>query len=369
MSPLIFFTFRIMVGLGFLMVGIGAASACPARAASGSTRRAGCSGSMVAMGPAGFVALLAGWTTTEAGRQPWTVYGLLRTADSVSPIGAPGVGASLVAFVVVYLIVFGAGLFFMLRLMARAAASGRDRAARAAAQRRHHAAGLQARCASTPAPAAAQHRWSQPMTLDLPLIWAGAARLRGAGLCRARRLRSRRRHPVRRSSTTRRPRRDGQFDRAGLGRQRDLAGARRRRAVGGRSRSPMRSILPALYLPIIVMLLALVFRGVAFEFRFRAATRRGRQLWDLAFFAGSTLAALLPGPGARRPAAGHPRREPRLCRRLVGLADRLHPALRHRGRRRLRAARRLLADLAHRGRAAGAQPPPRRARSARRRWR
>ena len=54
------------------------------------------------MGPAGFVAVLAGWITTEVGRQPYTVYGLLRTADSVSPIDAAAVGSSLIAFIVVY---------------------------------------------------------------------------------------------------------------------------------------------------------------------------------------------------------------------------------------------------------------------------
>jgi cytochrome d ubiquinol oxidase subunit I len=74
---------------------------------------------MVALAPSGFVAVLAGWTTTEVGRQPYTVYGLLRTADSVSPVGAPGVAISLAAFVVVYLIVFGAGFVFLLRMMAR----------------------------------------------------------------------------------------------------------------------------------------------------------------------------------------------------------------------------------------------------------
>ena len=47
------------------------------------------------MGPSGFVAVLAGWITTEVGRQPYTVYGLLRTADSISPIAAPAVAASL----------------------------------------------------------------------------------------------------------------------------------------------------------------------------------------------------------------------------------------------------------------------------------
>ena len=61
------------------------------------------------MGPAGFVAVIAGWVTTEVGRQPYTVYGLLRTADSASPLQAPAVAASLVAFIVVYFAVFGAG--------------------------------------------------------------------------------------------------------------------------------------------------------------------------------------------------------------------------------------------------------------------
>ena len=69
------------------------------------------------MGPSGFLAVLAGWITTEAGRQPYTVYGLLRTVDSASPIAAPAVAASLVTFVVVYFITFGAGVFFILRLM------------------------------------------------------------------------------------------------------------------------------------------------------------------------------------------------------------------------------------------------------------
>jgi cytochrome d ubiquinol oxidase subunit I len=71
------------------------------------------------MGPSGFVAVLAGWYTTEVGRQPWTVYGHLRTADSLSPVSAPAVGASLIAFVVVYFIVFGAGVYYLLKLMRR----------------------------------------------------------------------------------------------------------------------------------------------------------------------------------------------------------------------------------------------------------
>jgi cytochrome d ubiquinol oxidase subunit II len=54
-------------------------------------------------------------------------------------------------------------------------------------------------------------------------------------------------------------------------------------------------IMPALYPVIIAMLLALIFRGVAFEFRFRAQTPLGRRLWDFSFFAGSTVAALCQG--------------------------------------------------------------------------
>ena len=67
------------------------------------------------MGPSGFVAVLAGWYTTEVGRQPFTVYGLLRTADSLSNVDAAAIGASLVAFIVVYFVVFGAGVFYIIR--------------------------------------------------------------------------------------------------------------------------------------------------------------------------------------------------------------------------------------------------------------
>jgi cytochrome d ubiquinol oxidase subunit I len=73
----------------------------------------------IAMGPMGFVAVIAGWVTTEVGRQPFTVWGLLRTAQSVSPLHVPAVASSLVAFFVVYVIVFGAGIFYILRLMSR----------------------------------------------------------------------------------------------------------------------------------------------------------------------------------------------------------------------------------------------------------
>ena len=93
-APIVFWSFRIMVGIGVLMVLLGAVEPVAALA-----RRLYDSGLLlrlaVLMGPSGFVAVLAGWITTEVGRQPYTVYGLLRTAQSVSPIDAQAVGASL----------------------------------------------------------------------------------------------------------------------------------------------------------------------------------------------------------------------------------------------------------------------------------
>jgi cytochrome d ubiquinol oxidase subunit I len=122
-SPLIFWSFRVMVGLGFAMFGIGLWSLY-LRWRGRLYQSDWLLRAAVVMGPAGFVAVLAGWITTEAGRQPYTVYGLLRTAQSVSPIAAPAVGGSLVAFVVVYFTVFAAGVFYILRLMNSAPQAG-----------------------------------------------------------------------------------------------------------------------------------------------------------------------------------------------------------------------------------------------------
>jgi cytochrome d ubiquinol oxidase subunit I len=117
-ATIVFWSFRIMVGLGVLMAAMGGISLVLRwRRILFEVpwfHRLG-----VAMGPSGILAVLAGWITTEVGRQPYTVYGLLRTAESASPIGAPGVGASLAAFVVVYLVVFGVGVLYMLRMMAK----------------------------------------------------------------------------------------------------------------------------------------------------------------------------------------------------------------------------------------------------------
>jgi len=115
----VFWSFRIMVGLGLLMIALGGL-ALVARLRGRLHDWRGLHRFALAMGPAGFIAVIAGWVTTEVGRQPYTVYGLLRTADSVSPLDAPAVASSLVAFVVVYFAVFSLGAWYILRLMAHA---------------------------------------------------------------------------------------------------------------------------------------------------------------------------------------------------------------------------------------------------------
>ncbi len=117
--PVVFWSFRVMVGLGLAMFGLAAFSVL-ARIRRKLYDWRLLHLAALCMGPAGFVAVIAGWVTTEAGRQPFTVYGLLRTANSVSPLDAPAVAASLLAFVVVYFAVFGAGVFYVLKLMSRA---------------------------------------------------------------------------------------------------------------------------------------------------------------------------------------------------------------------------------------------------------
>ncbi len=117
-ATVVFWTFRIMVGLGLLMIALGIWGAI-ARWRQRLYVSRGLQRLALAMGPAGIVAILAGWYTTEIGRQPWIVYGLMRTADAVSPHQPLELGLTLAVFVVVYLLVFGAGTGYVLRLIAR----------------------------------------------------------------------------------------------------------------------------------------------------------------------------------------------------------------------------------------------------------
>jgi cytochrome d ubiquinol oxidase subunit I len=126
-----------MVGLGLAIFGLGLWSLV-ARARSRLYDWSWLHRAAVLMGPAGFFAVIAGWVTTEVGRQPYTVYGQLLTADSHSPLAAPAVATSLVVFVVVYFTVFGAGTGYLLKMMARPPTPGEDELPHVP----HHAAGI-----------------------------------------------------------------------------------------------------------------------------------------------------------------------------------------------------------------------------------
>lgn len=123
----VFWSFRVMVGLGVAMLLLGLWSAV-AWWRGRLTEDRWLLRAAVAMGPAGFAAVLAGWITTEVGRQPYLVFGHLLTADAVSPIATPAVAASLIAFILVYFFVFGAGIFYIFRLLARLPAETVDTA-------------------------------------------------------------------------------------------------------------------------------------------------------------------------------------------------------------------------------------------------
>jgi cytochrome d ubiquinol oxidase subunit I len=112
-----FWSFRIMVGMGLLMLALGLFSLLMRLQGKLYDSRL-LHMFAVAMAPSGFIAVLAGWITTETGRQPFTVYGILRTAESASPLAAPAVASSLIAFIIVYFVVFSAGVIYLLRLMA-----------------------------------------------------------------------------------------------------------------------------------------------------------------------------------------------------------------------------------------------------------
>jgi cytochrome d ubiquinol oxidase subunit I len=114
--PTVFFAFRVMVGLGLLMLGQGVASLVLRwRNRLYATRwmYRWC----VGMTPAGFLAMLSGWTVTEVGRQPFTVYGLLRTADSLSAVSREQVVGATWTILAFYLVIFGVGLWVLLRVL------------------------------------------------------------------------------------------------------------------------------------------------------------------------------------------------------------------------------------------------------------
>ena len=265
----------------------------------------------------GFVAVISGWIVTESGRQPWIVQGILRTADATSPVIGPAIAVSLALFVVVYGIVFSAGIYFINRLIAKGfevADTGRSRrgARRRARRRRQEHGGPQMSA-----------EWL------LPLIWAGIIGTRGCALCHSRRLRPRHRHAVSVRQGRPRARPDDGVDRAVLGRQRDLAGDGRRGPAGGISdrlcggdagdvsagdRDAAGAGVPRRRL------------RVPRDRQEQGAVERGlRRRLDARRFR--------PGHHPRRPGPGHRGQGRRLCRRRFRLGDAVRAALRVRRRR------------------------------------
>ena len=117
-SAIVFWTFRVMAGLGMLMLLLGAWSVLLRRRGRLFESRAFLRFATL-MGPSGLIALIAGWLTTEIGRQPWVVYGVMRTADAVSNHSALALSTTLILFIVMYCAVFGAGISYMLKLVAK----------------------------------------------------------------------------------------------------------------------------------------------------------------------------------------------------------------------------------------------------------
>lgn len=115
-STIVFWTFRVMVGFGMLMIGLALYSVW-ARFKNRLYDDKIFLRFALVMGPTGLVTILAGWFTTEIGRQPWIVYRLMRTVDAVTKHTTIEVSMTLAAFVLVYLAVFGVGVIYLIRLL------------------------------------------------------------------------------------------------------------------------------------------------------------------------------------------------------------------------------------------------------------
>ena len=115
-STIIFWSFRVMAGLGMAMIFVGLWSLWLRKRGTLFQCRPFLYLALL-MGPSGLIALLAGWITTEVGRQPWVVYGVMRTADAASSHSVGQLTLTLVLFVLVYFALFGTGIGYMMRLI------------------------------------------------------------------------------------------------------------------------------------------------------------------------------------------------------------------------------------------------------------
>src|SRR4030081_712782 len=257
-STIVFWSFRIMVGLGFLMLLLGLWGAWE-RWRDELYRSKLFLRFAVLMGPAGLVALLAGWLTTEIGRQPWVVYGVMRTKDAVSNHSALELSITLIVFIVMYVAVFGTGIRYMLMLVAKGpqpqgehppepeGQSGRParplsavppRASASRPPSRKDKAGDR-RVLCPPSPTASIRRLScRPARGDNGDGHRSSRhlgrdhRLRADDVCGDGRFRPRNRHPLPVHPRPGRSRHHGEHGCAGLGWQRDLAVAGRSHTDG-----------------------------------------------------------------------------------------------------------------------------------------
>ena len=247
--------------------------------------------------PSGFVAVLTGWWVAEVGRQPWVVYGLCAPSEAASRAAGGSVMASLVTFVLVYLGIFGAGLWYLIKLFRTGPVALRRYATSARTRRRR------ARCRCR------RQRWrSETMDLAtvLPVVWffiIGFGVMMyvlldgfvlGLGILAPFADDEHQRDHM---MNTAAPIWDGNETWLVLGGAGLLAAFPKAYAL----------VLSTLYLPVLLMLIALVFRGVAFEFRFKATPRVGCGAWRstvgsvlAAFAQGVILGALVEGIAAAR---------------------------------------------------------------------
>ena len=221
---MVYFAFRIMVGIAMLML-LAVAMGLLLWPEAASTRSVWYLRFCQLAASLGFIAVIAGWTTTEVGRQPWTIYGLFRTTRlGFAFADRPDVLTSLLLYVAVYLAIYPVGLFLMLKTRLERPDRPSDPDAPIGAGR------PKAPIEALPGNVG---RWSDMIhAFSLVPIWTVILALGVFFLCRPRRLRSRRRHSLQfRCPSRARPQSHHELDRPGVGRQRDLARARQRRSV------------------------------------------------------------------------------------------------------------------------------------------
>ena len=326
-----FLTFRVMVGCGLIMLGL-------AWLGSWLIIKHRIEGSRWLLRfiflsfPLPFIATLAGWYTAEVGRQPWVVYGVLRTAHAMTPfLTAHAAATSLILFAVVYAFIFSFGIYYIYRLL---------RAGPAALWPQLSPDAMPNRPMSLADPKPVSHRISFRQENSHGHVLGRIAGDQHPDLSPARWLRSRRRHLVPAAEQRVAAARHAGCDRAVLGRQRDLARGDRRDPVG-RLSGVYATVLSAFYIPVIFMLLGLILRGVAFEFRNKS--QQSRWIWNLELRRRLARRQLHAGRDGWRARQGLADREWRIYRRDVRLVQHVFGAVRRRPLPRLCAAWRLLA--------------------------